>query len=64
MNNKLCFKLFGNIYVLTDERQWKPAADFSVTRMGKKQQAFLAYLILNHSRKFSSSELIDQRRSY
>lgn len=59
MNNKLCFKLFGNIYVLTDERQWKPAADFSVTHMGKKQQAFLAYLILNHSRKFSSSELID-----
>lgn len=59
MNNKLCFKLFGNIYVLTDERQWKPVADFSVTRMGKKQQAFLAYLILNHSRKFSSNELID-----
>jgi len=59
MNNKLCFKLFGNIYVLTDERQWKPAADYSVTHMGKKQQAFLAYLILNHSRKFSSSELID-----
>ena len=59
MNQKLCFKLFGNTCVLTDDRQWKPVADFSVARMGKKQQAFLVYLILNHTRKFSSHELID-----
>lgn len=59
MKQKLCFKLFGNTYVLMDNRQWKPVADFSVTRMGKKQQAFLVYLIMNHSRKFSSHELID-----
>ena len=59
MNQKLCFKLFGNTSVLTDEGQWRPVVDFSVTHVGKKQQAFLVYLIMNHSRKFSSQDLIN-----
>ncbi len=59
MKQKLCFKLFGNTCVLTDDQQWRPVAEFSVTRMGKKQQAFLVYLIMNHSRKFSSQDLIN-----
>ena len=59
MNQKLCFKLFGNICVLSADHRWVPVTEYSVTRMGKKQQAFLAYLLLNHNQSFSSRSLID-----
>ena len=58
MEQKICFKVFGDICVLADG-VWKPVADFSESRVGKKQLAFLIYMIMNHGRKVSSKELIE-----
>ena len=59
MKQKIRFKLFGDICVLTEDQKWKPIAEYSKAGLGKKQLAFLVYLLLNHDRKIPSTELMD-----
>ncbi len=59
MKQKVCFRLFGDICVLTGKNCWTPVTEFSAANIGKKQQAFLTYFIVNHERKISSIELIE-----
>ena len=58
MKQRINFKLFGGIYILAEEGQWRPITEYMSGSSGKKQQAFLAYLILNHKNRISSAELI------
>ena len=52
-------KLFGGIaFRNTLEEEWHSMESVSIRGMGKKHQAFLAYLLLNHHRRISSEELI------
>jgi len=55
----LKFKLFGGIHILSNNQQWIPINALSSSTVGKKQQGFLTYLLLNHSRKISSAELME-----
>ena len=48
MKQKINFKLFGGIKVSTEEGIWRSMAECQDSGIGKKQQAFLVYLILNH----------------
>ncbi|MBQ5699429.1 MAG: winged helix-turn-helix domain-containing protein, partial [Lachnospiraceae bacterium] len=47
MKQKIYFKLFGGIRVSGEEGIWRSMADCQDSGIGKKQQAFLIYLILN-----------------
>ena len=52
-------KLLGGIaFRSTPEEEWHSLESVNVRGMGKKHQAFLAYLLLNHHRRISSEELI------
>lgn len=58
---KLNFKLFGKfLYMAEGDSQWHALEELPHTGVGKKQKAFLAYLLLNHQRKITSTELIEQ----
>lgn len=59
MKQTIRFKLFGDISVLGEDQKWKPITDYSKTGLGKKQLAFLVYLLLNHDRKIPSAELME-----
>ena len=59
MKQKVCFKLFGDICILTSNDCWVPVTDFSAAHIGKKQLSFLTYLVVNHTRKISSIELME-----
>ena len=57
---KLNFKLFGDLqYKAGEEDCWHALKELPNTGIGKKQQAFLAYLLINHKRKITSTELIE-----
>lgn len=56
----LRFKLLGDFqFCEGKEGQWKSLGNLTVKGVGKKQVAFLTYLLLNHRRKISSEELIE-----
>lgn len=58
---KLNFKLFGDFrYMAEGDNTWRALEEVSGTGVGKKQQAFLVYLLLNHRRKITSTELVEQ----
>lgn len=61
MKEKIRFKLFDGLKVYCKKEQcWKSVNAFSDhVGVGKKQQLFLAYLILNHKRRISAEELIE-----
>jgi len=59
MKQTIRFKLFGDICALDENQKWKPITDFIRGGLGKKQLAFLIYLLLNHERKISSTELME-----
>lgn len=57
---KLNFKLFGNfLYMAEGDSRWHSLEELPNSGGGKKQKAFLAYLLLNHQRKVTSAELIE-----
>lgn len=60
MEKKISFKLFGGISISSDDQHWISLNDFAEKGIGKKQQAFLTYLLLNSKHRVSSSELIEQ----
>jgi len=51
--------LFGGISVSKDGQHWVSLDAATENRVGKKQEAFLVYLLLNHKRRFSFTELMD-----
>jgi len=59
MKRKIGFKLFGGISVLLADGQQKALNEIVGGNIGKKQCAFLAYMLLNHNNKISSEELIE-----
>lgn len=61
MKKKLSFKLFDGLKIYCEDEQcWKSICEFSEKGIGKKQQMFLTYLLLNHKRRISSAELIER----
>lgn len=58
---KLNFKLFGDfLYMAEGDDQWHSLDELPNTGIGKKQRAFLIYLLLNHQRKITSVELMER----
>ena len=56
----LKFKLFGDfLYATGEDDCWHSLEEVANAGVGKKQRAFLAYLLLNHRRKITATELID-----
>ena len=58
MNHTISIKLFGGIHVL-HEQTWTTLNDLTEKSVGKKQQAFLVYLLINHGRKITPAELME-----
>lgn len=57
---KLNFKLFGDfLYMAEGDERWHSLEELPGKGAGKKQMAFLVYLLLNHQRKVTSTELIE-----
>lgn len=57
---KLNFKLFGDfLYMAEGDDHWHSLSELPSTGIGKKQRAFLIYLLLNHQRKITSVELME-----
>lgn len=60
MAHAIRFKLFGTVKFFSPaEGQWIAVNSLCGTGIGKKQLAFLVYFLLNHTRKISSSELVE-----
>ena len=59
MKQKIGFKLFGGLYVRIEDGSWKAVNEYIGGSTGKKQLAFLTYLLLNHDNRISSAELIE-----
>lgn len=60
MTDTIRFRLFGDLQIFSlSENEWKPLNSFSDKSIGKKQRAFLAYLLLNHTRKITAAELME-----
>ncbi len=59
MKKKICFKILGDIRVSTEDGKWRSVSDYQNMGAGKKQQAFLIYLILNHKNTISSVSLME-----
>ena len=60
MNPTIRFKLFGGIRVwCADDREWRSLNDLLPKSVGKKQQAFLTYLLLRPSQKITPAELME-----
>ena len=57
MKQKIYFKLFGDIRVSSKEGTWKSVDDCQEGSIGKKQKAFLIYLVLNHNKVIFSETL-------
>jgi len=60
MNPTIRFKLFGGIRVwCADDQEWRFLNDLLPKNVGKKQQAFLTFLLLHHDRKITPAELME-----
>lgn len=56
----LKFKLFGDfLYTTEGDPCWHSLEELPNMGVGKKQRAFLMYLLLNHGRKITATELIE-----
>ena len=59
-NMLLKFKLFGDfLYTTGEDDCWHSLEEVANAGVGKKQCAFLVYLLLNHRRKITATELIN-----
>ena len=57
MKQKIYFKLFGDIQVSVKGGMWKSVDDCQEGSIGKKQKAFLIYLVMNHKNVILSDML-------
>lgn len=57
MKQKIYFKLFGDMKVSSEGGTWRSVEDCQEGSIGKKQKAFLIYLVLNHKNVISSDML-------
>ena len=60
MKKKIGIKLFGGLQIPIGDAQWQLLEQYVGKGIGKKQQEFLTYLILNSKRKITSAELIER----
>ena len=59
MKQTIGIKLFGGMSVRSEDGTWKSMEELVGSGVGKKQRAFLTYLLLHHDRRISSVELIE-----
>ena len=57
MKQKVYFKMFGGTRASAEEEIWRSVTDIPDSGVGKKQQAFLIYLILNRKDVILSADL-------
>lgn len=60
MKQNVYFKLFGGVRAISEDKTWRSISDGQDSGGGKKQQAFLIYLILNHKKIILSEALKEQ----
>jgi len=59
LKETISIKLFGGLRIRSADGEWKTAAELVGGSIGKKQRAFLTYLLLHHDRRITAAELIE-----